>query len=267
MADGQGGAPLKKKLFGWVQSTLGKLEQALDDKAPADKPATGPASPPPARPATGSLPGQRAPQGGSGRLPAQPGSGQLPPQGGSGRLPAQPGPTAPRAAATGQLRSGTDSLTRSGPPPAGTGSFLPPPPPQKAPEVAAAESAERMAFIIAYMKDPEGDPVFKDKQMVYKVLTEERSYQQNQIVRLVEALKGLDPEAPEAVSLNEQLDTARTRQGQLFTLLKRLTGVRGKTGGTGFIAKAAEPPPLPGEGFTPGEPPPSPEASPSPEAP
>lgn len=256
MADGQGGAPLKKKLLGWVQGTLGKLEQALDDKAPADKPAAGPATPTPARPATGSLPGQRAIQPGSGRLPVQPGSGQLPAQPGSGRLPAQP--AAPRAAATGQLRSGTDSLTRSAPP-AGTGGFLPPPPPQKDPEVAAAESAERMAFIIAYMKDPEGDPVFKDKQMVYKVLTEERSYQQNQIVRLVEALKGLDPEDPEAVSLNAQLDTARTRQGQLFTLLKRLTGVRGKTGGTGFIARAAEPPPLPGEGFTPGEPP-SPEA-------
>lgn len=250
MADGQGGAPLKKKLFGWVQDTLGKLEQALDEKPPADKPAAQP--PAPARPATGSLPGQRAAQPGSGRLPVQPGSG---------RLPAQPGapvpPGAPRAAATGQLRSGTDSLTRSGPAP-GSGNLLPPPPPPKDPEVAAAESAERMAFIIAYMKDPEGDPVFKDKQMVYKVLTEERSYQQNQIVRLVEALKELAPEDPEAESLNAQLDTARTRQGQLFTLLKRLTGVRGKTGGTGFIATAAETPPLPGEGFTPGEPPSSP---------
>lgn len=228
MADGQGGAPLKKKLFGWVQDTLGKLEQALDEKPPADKPAAGPTAPAPTRPATGSLPKGH--------------------------------PSAPRAAATGQLRSGTDSLTRSAPA-AGSGNLLPPPPPPKDPEVAAAESAERMAFIIAYMKDPEGDPVFKDKQMVYKVLTEERSYQQNQIVRLAEALKALAPEDPEAESLNAQLDTARTRQGQLFTLLKRLTGVRGKTGGTGFIAKVAESPPLPGGGLPPSAPPAGPGAS------
>ena len=44
MSDGHGEAPMKKKLLGWVQGALGKLEQALDEKKGPDAPA--PQAPP-----------------------------------------------------------------------------------------------------------------------------------------------------------------------------------------------------------------------------
>lgn len=233
MPDDQGGAPLKKKLMGWVQGALGKLETALDEKPSAPQPSA-PPQPQAARPATGGL--------------NRPATGPL--KGASGPLPgtAQPG-AAPRAAATGNLNRGSDSLVRSAAPAATSSApLMPPAPPTKSPEEAAEESKQRMGFIIAYMNDPEGDPLFQDKQLVYKILTEERSYQQNLIVRLTEEAKRLPPNSGRAVELEAEIGTARTRQGQLFTLLKRLTGVRGKTGGTGFIAKAQDtPPPFPGD--------------------
>lgn len=240
MADGRGEPPIKKKLLGWVQGALGKLEQALDEKPAAPTPAPLPkASLAPPAPGTGPLSRAAAPgTGGLPKSPAQPITGPLTRQ-------APPPAPAPRAPQTGRLGTGTDSLTRSATPAPADSGFLPPPPPVKDPEVAAAESKERMGFIIAYMQDPEGDPAFKDKQLVYKVLTEERSYQQNQIVKLSEDLKALPPGDERALEIEELIGTARTRQSQLFTLLKRLTGVRGKTGGTGFIAKAPEPPPDP----------------------
>jgi hypothetical protein len=243
MSDEQGGAPIKKKLLGWVQGALGKLENALDEKAAAPQPQQ-----PPARP--GAAPGSGAlgkPATGGLNRPAAPGSGPL--KGASGPLGGQALP-GQRAASTGGLARGSDNLVRSTPPAAGpaSGPLMPPAPPQKDPEEAAAESKQRMGFIIAYMNDPEGDPLFKDKQLVYKILTEERSDQQNLIVRLSEEAKALAPGDPQAIELEAQIGNARTRQGQLFTLLKRLTGIRGKTGGTGFIAKAADtPPPFPGE--------------------
>ncbi|MFN3429697.1 MAG: hypothetical protein ACK46X_07070 [Candidatus Sericytochromatia bacterium] len=251
MADGRGEPPIKKKLLGWVQGALGKLEQALDEKPAAAAPA--------AKPAPGTGPLARAATPGTGALPqspAQPSTGPL------NRPNPAPAPAA-RAPQTGRLGTGTDSLTRSATPAPSDSGFLPAPPPVKDPEVAAAESKERMGFIIAYMQDPEGDPAFQDKQLVYKVLTEERSYQQNLLVKLSEELKALPPGDERALEVEALIANARTRQGQLFTLLKRLTGVRGKTGGTGFIAKAPELPPDP----IVKDDPPAPEPPPAPGAP
>lgn len=248
MAGNQDG--LKKTLLGWVQDALHKVEHALDvpegEAAPAPKAPTGGLQPP--------------------------GSGQLP-KPGSGQLPAVP-PVTRRAPDTGSLNSRTDSLVRaSGPLPAPRAAASGP---LRTPEEEAAESKKRLGFITAYMKNPKGDPAFEDRALVYKVLSEERAYQQAQIVTVQQELKQLPPPAeamgltPEEAAddpryenlearrsaIEERLRTAQSRQTQLFMLMKKLTGVKGKTGGTGFLstpppAPAAFPPPPPTPGPTP----------------
>lgn len=91
-------------------------------------------------------------------------------------------------------------------------------------EQAARESEARMAFILGYVKDPASDPAYADKPAVFKVVTDERTYQQG-LATLHEAT---DVEAAA---------TARKRAKMLFGLLKALTGVTGKTGGTEFEAE------------------------------
>lgn len=225
---------LKKKLLGWVQGALNKVESALETQGEETAaPAT-----PPARPAspTGALTG-----------PPARGSGQLPPIN--------------RPPVTGSLARGSDSLVRGRAPEAPRAAPASPTSPLRSPEEEAAESKKRLAFIMAYMKDPEGDAAFKDKPLVYRILSEERAYQQSQLVLLEAEFKQLPPSAAslglseeEALAdarfdgleerraeLENRLNTARTRQTQLFMLMKKLTGVKGKTGGTGFLA----PPKLP----------------------
>jgi hypothetical protein len=105
-------------------------------------------------------------------------------------------------------------------------------------EAAAAESAVRLAFIVAYLKDPTARPEFADKLSVFRLVTEERTYQQFLGHQAQLALDTLPPQAPVAhrQALEASLATSRKRQAMLFDLLKKLTGVQGRTGGTAFEA-------------------------------
>lgn len=208
-----------KQLLGWAQKALGKAE------APAPAPAA-PALPPaaaPARPATGTLPPPTPP-----RAPAARQTGSL--SSGSSTLSLSAHARAlPRASATGDLS--TPPTAGASPADAGTG------------ETPEAASKRRLGVIMAFMKAPESDPAFKNKPLMYRILSEERTYQQEQILQHQEALRFADPEDEAAYAqLEAALATAQKRQAQLFTLLKELTGKRGKTGGTGFISTDQLPP-------------------------
>lgn len=214
---------IKKKLLGWMQGALNKVESALEaqtEAPPARKPAP-----------TGSLAG-----------PPARGSGTLPPIN--------------RPPVTGPLNRGSDSLVRGSAPEAPRPAAPSPTTPLRSPEEEAAESKKRLGFIMAYMKNPEAEAAFKNKPLVYKILSEERAYQQSQIVLWEAEFKQLPPPAASLglseeeiaadprfdgleerrAELENRLNTAKTRQSQLFTLMKKLTGVKGKTGGTGFLA-------------------------------
>lgn len=115
----------------------------------------------------------------------------------------------------------------------------------RTPEQKAEESKKRMVFIVKYMKDPASVPEFKDPKFVYKIITDERSYQTERVASLQAQLKQLihgesdDPNAPSQLEqredLERQIQASRDKLTQLFLLLKRVTGVKGKTGGTGFL--------------------------------
>jgi len=113
-----------------------------------------------------------------------------------------------------------------------------PPAEPKLPEDPQAASRRRMAFIVAYMKDPTSDPDFADKPLVYRIFTEEREYQQQLVNTLKPQLErlGADASPEHRAELEHRLKTAQNRQSQLFLQLKKLTGVKGKTGGTGFLS-------------------------------
>lgn len=265
MAEGPG--PLKKKLLGWLKDALEGTEPAQGAEkaeAPAPKGSSGLKLPGQGgtgslgRPGSGPLPG--AP-GGTGELkrgsgPLQPGSDQFT-RSGTGALPER------RAPNTGQLRPGSGPVgPGSTPLRAASGPIVPPPPPEMSLEEQEEESEKRMAFIVDYLDDPDSDEMFQDKQLVYKILSEERTYQQHRIVRLTADLRRLGPvyldpdeDDEQAVAeeaarterreeIEEEIAGAKRRAEQLFRLLKQLTGVKGRTGGTGFLAPAT-PPPLP----------------------
>lgn len=254
---------------------------------PAGRPGSGPlgARPgsgplPPTRPGSGPL---GAPGAGSGPLnrPGSSSSLRLPgagPARGSGALPgAAAGAGAPpddpmawttdkpltgllpgepavpgRAPGTGDLATGaagTGELAAPDAPPEAP----PPEPTEAAPRPAAedpaAASRRRMAFIVAYMKDPTSDRDFADKPLVYRIMSEERDHQQAQVGLLQEQLRRLaaaPPDDADAAARREELEaklkTSQNRQAQLFLQLKKLTGVKGKTGGTGFLVAPDLPP-------------------------
>ncbi|MFN3431795.1 MAG: hypothetical protein ACK46X_17810, partial [Candidatus Sericytochromatia bacterium] len=101
-----------------------------------------------------------------------------------------------------------------------------------------------------------------DKPLMYKILTEERSYQQAQILAMTRELDQFPPPAhtmglseeeaaadpvyagleDRRAALQKQVNTAQTRQTQMFMLMKKLTGKTGKTGGTGFLGAKPEAP-------------------------
>lgn len=211
------------QLIGWAQKALGKLEAQVSGQ-PASQPGA-PPQPQAARPATGPLSAQR-PATGSLQPPAPPARQTGPLKSGSSQLTLSAHARSPRASATGEL-----SLAQPAEPPVSQAA------PSETGETPETASKRRLGIIMAYMKNPEGDPSFKNKPLMYRILTEERGYQQEQILKHQQAIAAADPADEEAYSqLEAGLSTAQKRQAQLFTLLKELTGKRGKTGGTGFIS-------------------------------
>ena len=160
----------------------------------------------------------------------------------------------------------------------GTGAGPPPPPPAPPPppdppelrarerleaeaarkaQEAADASRKRMAFIVAYVKDHASNPIFADKALMYKVLTEERTHQQGLLGAAGEELGRLPP-PPEALGMAEaewradarlvaqearraelekKVKQAKAVQTQIFNLLKSITGVRHAEGGVDFVAE------------------------------
>lgn len=117
----------------------------------------------------------------------------------------------------------------------------------------AAESQKRLAFVLAYLQNSEDVPQLKDSRFVYKLVSDERAYQTDLYRKAEQRLKLLltqndpsvfaDPEAPPALErqgIEADLQAIRDTQTQLFLVLKKVTGKRGHTGGTGFF-----PPPPP----------------------
>ncbi|HEY9721894.1 MAG TPA: hypothetical protein V6D47_07755, partial [Oscillatoriaceae cyanobacterium] len=178
----------------------------------------------------------------------------------AGRAPAEPSPESPAPSRSAPL-PGVPAAPRSGPLPGAPGAPrsgplparsapLKPAQPVLDPQAAAEASQRRMAVIVAYMKEP-GHPDFQDKPALYALVTEERSYQQSLVAEYNAELKRLAPgelanfDDPAYVEremrrgeLEALIDQCKRRQAQLFSLLKGLTGVKGKTGGTGFLGNA-----------------------------
>lgn len=119
------------------------------------------------------------------------------------------------------------------------------------PEEKAEESKRRMALIVTYLKNPEALGELKDSRFLYKVITDERDYLMEVIAQRQARLKELceswtgDPADETFLSaraeLNDQIEGLKQKQAQMFMMLKKLTGVRGKTGGTGFLVMPANP--------------------------
>lgn len=123
-------------------------------------------------------------------------------------------------------------------------------------EEEAAESKRRMAFIVAYLKNPDGHAYFADKALLYKIMTEERGYQHAQLDAAERALADLPP-TPQAMGLTDdevaadpalvaqearrgnlarQVAQLRGAQTQLYRLLAQITGVKATAEGEAFRA-------------------------------
>ncbi|GEM_PF-2979257 len=153
---------------------------------------------------------------------------------------------------SGSLNKGSDAYVRQGrqtAPLAGqpTSPLLHP---ELTSEQKADESKKRMAVIMTYMKDKNAVPEFKDPKFIYKIISDERTYQTAMVGQLEAEFRELtmswvgDREAPEFLArketLEQQMQGYRNRLSQLFMLLKHITGVKGKTGGTGFLPTEPE---------------------------
>jgi hypothetical protein len=100
-------------------------------------------------------------------------------------------------------------------------------------------SKRRMAMIVAYLQDPEGAPVFKDRTVMFRVVTEERTYQQAQIRRLLTWQESMPPgEVPTEcrIAVGERLKKGREVQSELYHLLQDISGVHNR-GGTDFLPR------------------------------
>ena len=92
-------------------------------------------------------------------------------------------------------------------------------------------SGRRMSLILQWMEDPEGNPALSDITVVYRIVAEEREYQQDRVMDLGMRLRLLPPmtdgeppaQAAQRAKLMRELETARTRQVQLHELLGHVT--------------------------------------------
>lgn len=88
-------------------------------------------------------------------------------------------------------------------------------------------SGRRMSLIMQWMEDPEGNPALQDITVVYRIVAEEREYQQDRVMDLGMRLRFLPPmtdnepaaQASQRAKMMRDLETARTRQIQLQELL------------------------------------------------
>lgn len=211
--------------------------------------------------------------GGKGQQPAQPGQPGQPSQPTQPGQPGQPGqpskptqsahpakraPSGPLAAPPGQggygayggsptIKKDVARITA----PLASASTTQALPKKLTPEEKAEESKRRMALIVTYLKNPETLGDLKDSRFLYKVITDEREYLmeviaewQSQLRDLCESWTG-DIEDDIFVSARDelagQIEGLKQKQAQMFMMLKKLTGVKGKTGGTGFLVMPSKP--------------------------
>ena len=162
-------------------------------------------------------------------------------------------PLGPRAAAAPSVAAPPVPVV----PPRGTATE-----PLATPEEDESESKKRMKVIMAYLKEPNGHPLFADKPAFLKILTDERAYlhrlifeQQKRIKTLgvvlasqphpsgeAEPSTEVQAQQTEVAELEAQVARFQQRQAQIFQIMKKLTGIKRSTGGTGFLAA----PPTPG---------------------
>lgn len=126
-----------------------------------------------------------------------------------------------------------------GHPPAPTRPLQAPSAPPAHPAVDAAEaSRKRMAYVIAFVKEP-GKPEFTNRTVVFRVVTEERTYQL-QLISQLEAAKAHASDDASKADLDHRLTKAHRVQLELYALLKDLTGIHHQTGGENFKLPAQE---------------------------
>lgn len=148
----------------------------------------------------------------------------------------------PQRPAPAPPRKGSDAFVRRTAPLAGQPTS-PLPQNDLTPAQKAEASKKRMAVIMTYMKDKNAIPEFKDPKFIYKIISDERTYQTAMVSQQETDLRefmlaggGQDPELAERRdAMEQQIQATRNRLTQLFMLLKHITGVKGKTGGTGFL--------------------------------
>lgn len=161
-------------------------------------------------------------------------------------------PAAPQPRRTGPLNKAADAFVRQDrqtAPLMGL-STTPLPAPELSPEQKAEESKKRMAVIMTFMKDKNAIPEFKDPKFIYKIISDERSYQTAMVSQREGELREFlmtwngKRETPDFLArkdaLEQEIQGYRNRLTQLFMLLKHITGVKGKTGGTGFLPTEPE---------------------------
>lgn len=123
---------------------------------------------------------------------------------------------------------------------------LQPPPDYRTYDEKVKESKDRQTFITSYRRNPKLIPEFQDKQFVYKIVTDERSYQKERLDLLQAEFKRLvldpmqfPPDDPEVqrkrAELEAQIQECNDNLTGLFLLLKQITGITKKTGGTHYL--------------------------------
>lgn len=115
----------------------------------------------------------------------------------------------------------------------------PPPSPDE-----AELSRRRLALIVAYAKDPTSEAIFADRPAFYRLLVQERAYQQALAQRFTAECDAARARGDESAlaELEAALATALNRQAKVFKFMKDLTGVHGRSGGTGVLTRVPRPP-------------------------
>lgn len=109
----------------------------------------------------------------------------------------------------------------------------------------AKESARRQNLIAGFLRDPDGDPRYKDRSMMVTILTEERTYQGSLARKHQAALRKLPPPAdamgltaeqaagmpeyddlePRRAAMEQQAREAARREAEIAEILKSRFGV------------------------------------------